>query len=265
MEYPNMSNLLTGKLHSEPDTTEIAKMGLYATDSNMLWLPGTRYSPDERSFVYVKNGGTDSCIPGYGVAAKLVYLDVDAGLNQAIAIGDTSFYIAIDAGTAVAFGTKDRMKGGYYSRPQGTITQFRRIVDHGIGTSGAIIKVDVDGPFTFASDAAAFIELMANPHWSVGNPQTLHAHYSAKLGIPTTTIAAGEFGWIQTWGPVWGVPQLPVSDTQDGRTVYFNSGGEFIGADDITVGDGFQVAGYVIDRTESGADNPPFVFLQVSR
>ena len=267
MDYPNLNNSVAvgGRLHSVPGSITISEFGVYGTGTSMLWLPGTRYSPDERSFVYVYNGGTSACIPGYGVAAKLAYLDVDAGLNKAIAIGDTSCYIAVDAGTATAFGTADRMKGGYISFATESPTQFRRIIDHQIGSSGAIIRIDVDGPFTAVCDAAAFTEIMQNPHWSVGYPQEENANYSAKLGIPTTSIAAGSYGWVQTWGPCWGVPQLPVADTTDGRTVYFGGGGQFMGADDVTVGDGFQVAGYVIDSTSVGADNPPFVFLQISR
>lgn len=267
MDFPNLNNQVAvgGRLHVVPDTTTVKEMGLYATGTEMLWLPGTRYSPDERSFVYGKNGGTNAIIPGYGCAFKLAYLDVDAGLNKAIAIGDTSLYIAVDAGTATAFGTADRMKGGYFSRPAGTITQFRRIIDHEIGSSGAVIRIDVDGPFTFASDAAAFIELMQNPWWSMGYPQEENANYSGKGGIATTTIAAGSFGWFQTWGPCWGVPELPVADETDRRTVFFGGGGELRGGTDVTVENGFQTAGYVIDSTGSGSDNPPFVFLQISR
>lgn len=200
MEY-NSPTLVIGKdggtLKAVPGSIVASEFGVYATGTKMLYLPGTRYSPDERSFVYCKNEGTNSCIPGYGVAAKLAYLDVDAGLNKAIVVGDTSFYVAVDAGTATAFGTADRMKGGYINLPTGTITNFRRIIDHQTGSSGAVVRCDVDGPFTQAYAAAAFTELMGNPYWSVGYPQEENANYSAKLGIPTTTIAASSYGWIQ--------------------------------------------------------------------
>jgi len=268
-EYPNMMNLLTGQLHADPATTDTTKFGLYAVGTEQLYLPGIRYHTDERAFVYGLVGGDEEVSPGHGAAFGLPYLDVDAGLQAAVAIGDTSVYITLDAGTATAFGTADRMVGGYYSNPAGTDAQFRRIIGHGTGTSGSVIRIDLDGPATLASDAAAFIELMQNPWWEMRRTRVgLYCGYTSFGGVPVTTIPVSSYGWFQTWGPCWVTPNLPVSDAADRRMACFRADGSIGSFEDNTVEEGNQIAGFVIDSTKGtgeGADNPPFVFLQISR
>ena len=85
---------------------------------------------------------------------------------------------------------------------------------------------------------------------------------ASVMGVPTTNVASGSFGWNQTWGPCWMNPDLPVADTANWRTVVFVQGGGIRGFDDATGENGHQVAGFVIDKTSG--DNPPFIFLQIS-
>ena len=259
MNYHNYLNQVGhgGALHIDLGGSDTTKFGVYSVGTTKLYPFGSRYDIDERSFLYCYAGA--ACNPGYGAAYYNQYVSVATATAQSI--GDMTIDITV---TTTAF-TKDELQGGYYSQPDGTCKQFRRILGNSACASGGITRLFLDGPFTRTLVANSFAELMRNPCSDVRGGPTLNNEYVTYFGVPATTIASTYYGWVQTWGPTWATPQTPVADTANWRTVVFQSNGSIRGFDDAIGETGHMVAGHVIDRTGSGSDNPPFIYLTCSR
>jgi hypothetical protein len=87
------------------------------------------------------------------------------------------------------------------------------------------------------------------------------------MGVPVTTIAAGRFGWIQTWGPCWVTPSVAgVGSATTERTLIFVGDGSVHNINDNDMSTyGCQIAGFCINTTAAGDwTNPPFVMLTIS-
>ncbi len=233
--------------------------GVYSTGTVKKQPYGTRYRIMDRIFKYGKGAGALKC--GFGAQNNGVYSGVTGGNVTARAIGDVWLDILLDATTGAAawFGTKNNMVGGLWTQPDTTNPQFRYIMGHEKGSDGATIKVYLDGPITRTMIATSFMEIAQNPYANLvhGGGTSI-----SVLGVPTTVIASGSYGWFQTQGPCWMNPNLPVADTANWRTVVFIQGGDIQSFSDASAEEGHQVAGFVIDKTSG--DNPPFIFLQIS-
>jgi len=255
MDYPNYTNKLTGVLHIDPAGSDTTNFGVYSTGTVKKYAYGTRYDIDERSFVYCNAGA--ACQSGYGCYHYPAYTSIATATAQSI--GDTTIDITV---TTTAYAV-DELQGGYYNQPDSTLPQFRRIQGNTVCASGGITKLSLDGPFTKTMAVNAFAEMMLNPYSDVR--RLTYGEYASHFGVPSTTIASGSKGWVQTWGPCWVTPRAPVGDTANWRTVVFFNDGTVNGFDDATAEAGHMVAGYVIDRTGSGSDNPPFIFLTCNK
>ncbi len=255
----NHPNALVGQLHI--DAIDTTRFGVYSTGAVKKFLFGTRYRIGDRVFKYGKAGA--ALLPKKGAANYGAYSGVTGGNVTARAIGDTWVDILLDAttGGATWFGTKNNMVGGFWSQPDTANSQFRIITGHEKGADGAIIKVYLDGPITRTMIATSFMEIAQNPY---ANLRQSGNDYVSVMGVPTTGQASGGFGWHQTWGPCWLNPNIPVADTVKWRTVVFLNDGSIQSFEDATGETGHQVAGFVIDNTSPGSDNPPFIFLQIS-
>lgn len=256
-----LPNVVTGRLRVDPDQSDTEEFGVYSTGATQLYELGTRYRERDRIFRYGKAGA--ALIPKKGAKNWGQFSGVTGGNVTARAIGDTTVDILLDAttGSTAWFGAADNMVGGYWSQPDTANSQFRTIIGHERGDNADTINITLDGPITRTMIATSFMEILQNPYRDLrqtGND------FSSVMGVPTTAIASGSFGWFQTWGPLWLNPNQPVADTANWRTVVFLNDGSVIGFDDATGETGHQHAGYVIDRNSSGGDNPPFIFLQIS-
>lgn len=233
--------------------------GVYSTGTVKKYTYGTRYRIMDRIFKYGKASG--ALIPKQGAQNDGVYSGVTGGNVTARAIGDVWLDILLDATTGAAawFGTKNNMVGGFWSQPDTANAQFRYIMGHEKGSNGDTIKVYLDGPITRTMVATSFMEIAQNPYAQLSQSGSSFASF---MGVPTTAIASGSYGWFQTQGPAWMNPNTPVADTAFWRTVVFHQSGSVQSFEDATGETGHQVAGFVIDKTSG--DNPPFIFLQIS-
>lgn len=248
---------LKGQLRiSALDTTQF---GYVSTGTVKKHPFGTRYRIGDRVFKYGK--GTAALKGGYGAFNQGAYSGITGGNVTARAIGDMWLDILLDGttGGATWFGTKNNMVGGIWCQPDATNPQFRMITGHEKGADAATIKIWLDAPITRTMIATSFMEIAQNPYAQL---QHISGGWASAMGVPTTVIASGSYGWLQSWGPCWVTPSLPVADTVKWRTVVFVGDGSIRSFEDATGEDGHQVAGFVIDKTSG--DNPPFVFLQIS-
>lgn len=235
------------------------------------WYPGDRVMlPDGRVFKYAKAGSTIG--GGFG-AAFWRPLTFDGGTSGASLIGDTSVKITLDAGAITNFGsdiTDNGFRGGFFSQPDNATPTFRGIIGNSPGADGDIITIFLDAPLTKDIVSGSFCELLANPYEDLRGTGGSQAGESGNdfisfAGIPATTVGTtANFFWVQTWGPIWITPNQPVADAASRRDVYFRNDGAIISGGDITMETGFQRAGFVIDKTGNGTDNPPIIMLQIS-
>ena len=255
----NHPNSLAGQLRIDP--TDTTQFGVYSTGTVKKHLFSTRYRVGDRVYKYGKAAA--ALIPKKGAKNNGAYSGVTGGSVTARAPGDIWVDNLLDGttGGSTWFGTKNNMVGGFWSQPDTANSQFRIITGHEKGANGAIIKVYLDGPITRAMIATSFMELAQNPYAQLTQADN---KYTSVMGVPTTAIASSSFGWFQTWGPCWLNPNTPVADTVNWRTVVWRSEGSIQSFDDAIGEAGHQVAGFVIDNTSPGSDNPPFIFLQIS-
>ena len=227
--------------------------------------------PDGRVYRYGKSGSA-GLNGGFG-AAFWRQNTFDGGTFGSAAIGDKSVQITLDAGVITKFGsdiTLNGLRGGYFSQPDTGTPTFRGIIGNTAGGDTDVITLYLDAPLTRALVASSFCEVLANPYEDLRGTGGTGAgesgtDYISFAGIPATTVAAtATHFWVQTWGPCWMTPNQPVADAATRRDVFFRQDGAIISGGDITVENGYQRAGFVIDRTGSGTDNPPWIMLQVS-
>ncbi len=254
-----LPNIVTGRLLIDPDGADTTKFGVYSTGTVQEYELGTRYRVDDRVFRYAKTG---SAITGQRGAFDFTTFFGENTVASA-SIGDMSVQITTDSTSGSVtngFGVENNMVGGYFSQPDATTRQFRRITGHRVGASGATIDVFFDGPLTRDMVTNSFVEWMPNPY---GNLRQPGGTTRAVMGVATTTIASGSFGWFQTWGPAY-VSQNAGGDFGGSydTVAHFHEGGNLEDADTHANG---QVAGFIIGTRSSGSfANPPFVYLTIS-
>ena len=229
--------------------------------------------PDGRVFRYAKSAGT--VLSGFGAAmSKPVNishaLPAQTG-NGSFSIGSRVVTVTVDsndgagADGAVA---ADELRGGYIVLNNNTSNPLNRGIlgNTAIAASGGTIEVTLDGPVTTTLTTSTYCEIMPNPYLAMtpGGGGTLE--YETFLGVPAVGCTTGKYFWLQTWGPLWVTPggATTPGDSANDRTVVFVGDGSLNGVVHITLENGYQVAGVIMQRDSSGSGGPPFIMLQVS-
>ncbi len=253
VKFPNK---VTGKLRIG---NTAADYGVYGTGTVQKFELGTRYQEGDQVWRYGKAEGDLN--PQRAVFDHSTWFSEP--LVAARSIGDMYVTITTDStsgDTTNGFGVKDNMVGGYFSNPNGTNKQFRRIVGHDKGASTATIKVYLDGPITRDMVNTEMAEWCPNPYRTL---KPAGGNNRAAMGVPTTAIASGSYGWVQTWGPNW-VAQFAAADFGGNfdQLARFTDGGNITDADSES---NRQIAGFIMGaRLFGNWANPPFIFLTIS-
>ena len=253
-------NIVTGRLRVDPDGSDTTEFGVYSTGTVQLYELGTRHEDGDRSFRYAKAAAVLS--PQKGAQNNNTFFAENT--VAAAAIGDMFVQITTDAtsgNVTTGFGIKNNMVGGFFSQPDATNRQWRRIVGHEAGASGATIKVYLDGPITRTMVTNSFAEWMHNPYINLTNAG---GTFVPVMGVPTTAIASGSYGWVQTWGPCF-VAQNAAADFGGSydQMAEWTEGGNIT---DAGTNGNAQIAGYIMSKRNSGSwANPPFLFLTITR
>jgi hypothetical protein len=158
----------------------------------------------------------------------------------------------------------DELKGGYIVIGNGTSQhpQMRMITGNPALAAAGICRIYLDAPLTTAVTVGTTnIELIQNPYYGLigdgggGNQVTW-------MGIPAVGATVGQYFWVQTKGPCWVTSDGHTCDSDGDRTVVFVGNGSVVSSNDITVENGFQIAGKAIDAS-SNASNAPFINLEL--
>lgn len=238
------------------------------------WNVGDRVVlPDGRAFRFARCSNIISEIK-YGVKFWNRIADgiTGATLSQGEVAGATSIKIG---GAGV---TLDEYRGGYIIIHVGaTNRQFRGIVGNSAVDAAGDIVVYLDAPIVVPVTTATSAELLQCPYGNVrcriGEAAGTH-DYTSVAGLPNVlTVAANQYLWIQTWGPIWinphGASLFGAGLLGGERKVVFDWEGSICIEDDVAHGGGgatdeHQVAGFIIDRQTAAVEGPPLIMLQIS-
>lgn len=259
----NFPNIVTGRLRIDPNGEDATQFGVYSTNAVKEYELGTRYRQDDRVFRYGKTGSAIN--PMLGIFGWETFFGENT--TEAAVIGQMYVVITTDAtsgSTTTGFGTENNMVGGYFSQPGGVNRQFRRITGHVAAPTGTVVKVYLDGPLTVALPNNSFVEWCPNPYSDLrANGGIAGGINRAVMGVATTDIVSGSYGWFQTWGPVWVAPDAAADFGAGGdQTASFTVGGNITDHDNAA---NAQIAGFVFShRTFGNWTNPPFLYLQIS-
>lgn len=220
--------------------------------------------PDGRVFRYGKqhassHGGAADVEAGRGVkfTGRLTDDGIASAVNRAQIVGDAELRYASQSFA------EDELRGGYvviYSA--GSTYQQAGIVGNTY-CSGSELTIYLDRELTTVVTSTQYTEVLFNPYRYLGRDTS---GWNSVAGVPMSTPAAGEYFWIQTWGPLWCNPGPDGMGAGNGeRRVIFNVDGSMRTGE--TGNDNSQTAGFIIQmdaEATTGADGPPFIMLQIS-
>lgn len=227
---------------------------------------GTRLVTDDGDvFRYVMAGGTLNsdlgCVPQY---------TQEVGYNTIAAsaiVGATTIVVDMGASDGIAEGgviAVDYLKNGrLLIFPHSENSFVRRILTNTVtaGATEMTLTLDRGIPHAITVDLD-HMEAMASPYKNV---ITSTSAQKSVVGVPTSAMTIGQFGWIQTWGIVWLAPQATVSVGNNHRQVVFRHDGS---VDDHDYNDAVvtqaQHAGFILKDTRGGGQGAPFMMLQIS-
>jgi hypothetical protein len=233
---------------------------------------GTILEMGDSSYIYSKSGAV--LLPGFGaggyVASNPVAGEDITIVAAAAAVGDRRIALVNTANTI----TTNQYLDGYlvvnHGIATGAFTQFRHIVGNSASASTPAtesIYFELDHPLDQAVAVGVFCEVMKNPYSDLRNLTLASDSFQSVLGVPASYVsAANMFFWLQTWGPCWINPSnTGVGDAADERDFFFVPNGTIDGGAGLTLENGYQRGGYIIQRDTTGASGPPFCMLQLQR
>jgi hypothetical protein len=260
---------------------------VYHVDQTQKWPLGTRYQKGERSFRYTKLGALVGGWSSYFGAQGL-------GLISKNTITDVTIVTATDGAntvTGAATATANQFAGGYLSL-YGTGTDeaergYMITANTATTASNVVFTIDgtLDGTYDASDKCAVLLPTYAEciPSGKTGGRGS-SVSFEAFVGIliasedkDGTAAAAGDFTWLQTWGPypTWASVSYGGATAQE-RNVYFMGLGDMQVADPAGSYNRFwcQQAGFLLPCTgatpgtsTSGTDSNHYnqwVFLQIT-
>ena len=238
---------------------------------------GARFTTgDGRVFRYAKAGGT--LITGYGCENALQVAVARTYLTLGAAVGDTSvtFTVATTDGTCEIGGNgdgsiaKDALVGGYIviEKVIGNVDNVQQRMITGntaVAAGGGTMTVTFDAPLAVAVVASAeYATCVFSPYYNVQCSSYGHAQ---AVGVACMIAAAGQYLWIQTWGPCWVITQPRVNtELYDGQVVFRHDGTVDCPVYDDGTVKWAQHAGFVLSNARGGGHSTggAFIMLQIS-
>jgi hypothetical protein len=230
---------------------------------------GARHALDLRVFHYARAGGV--LTPDFA-AKNANFQHVTWAVVAPAAIGARAVVVTVGATDGAARNGAiglNELAGGYAAFFPAIANQAmnRRIISNtAVAAPGGAMTVVVDKPLTVALTAVSRFECIASIFSNV-QITPVDSTYCSVVGVPTINAIAGQFLWIQTWGPLWTNADLVVSVGINNRAVGFGPDGNMhpiVAADAFNTTQG-QRAGFALDNGNTAAhlQGSPFVFLQL--
>lgn len=254
------------------DETGDNNVGYGTVETTQRYVWGTRGLTWDGK-VYKYGRAKDTLYAGYG-AKNGSLIDVSDLINSttpvAYVAGQREVTVTIAATEGYASDgviAEDELIGSQFVVGHGAaaLTEQRTVMGNtAVASGGGTTTIELDYPLALAHASGVACEVPFNAYGYLINTSSAIA---SVVGVPNITAATGYNLWIQTWGPCWCVPggaDTTPGDAAANRTVVFVGDGSVNGVNVITLEDGYQVAGFIMDATESGTGTMPLVMLQIS-
>ena len=176
--------------------------------------------------------------------------------SQTQAIGDRQFSVASQTFA------EDELRGGYAVLYTASSTYQQFGIVGNTAASASTVTIYLDRALTTALTTTNGIEVLPNPYRYLKKE---YNYYMSHAGIPMSSATAGQYFWIQTWGPLWANPgPYGQGASVSERDVIFNADGSLRNKAEWGVIVGNQKAGFLMTADSAGTDSPPFIMLQIS-
>ena len=232
---------------------------LYARSSTKdpKWEIGDRVvTPDGRVFRY--GLAVNSIEPGRGVkfSGNIASDGIDGNVNRAQVVGDRELRWAGETFTV------DELRGGYVIVFGGGNSYQQFGIVGNTACSSSELTVYLDRAISVAVGSTQFVNVLPNPYRYLKEE---YNYYMSHAGIGMAYPTAGQYFWVQTWGPCWinNGPYGQGAETSE-RDVIFNADGSLRRQEEWGVVVGNQKAGFIITATSNGNDAVSFIMLQIS-
>jgi hypothetical protein len=250
-------------------TAQNNDLGYHQAETTQRYIFGTRgITWDGRVYKYGHaRAAVKSC---YGAFNAGTHYGDYVVLPQAAAIGDRKILVTIDSSAGFAGDgalAKDELAGGYIALNNNTENAITRLIigNDAVASGGGTSYLTLDAPIAYAAlTVSSGSEITLNPYAHLSGSSN---SYASVMGVPAVTCAATYNFWLQTWGPCWVTPgggDASPGDTAGDRTMIFVGDGSVNGVYGGTIETGYQIAGFIIDETESGTSAQPLLMLQIS-
>jgi len=179
-------------------TTCIVAQDVYKSSTVQQHILGEKaYTPDGRTFRYVKVGAA-ALVPGNLIQGPAVVTNhVNLTPTAAVAVGDTTITVTLGATAA----TENQYAGGYLVTEIGTTGRGQTLLikSHPAAASAGTLTITLSDPFTIATSGTVTVSLIANTYNGViQSPSTTLT--GPIVGAAVSALPASSFGWIQTRG-----------------------------------------------------------------
>lgn len=225
--------------------------GLRTNETTQRYIYGTRHITwDGRVFKY--SNAVVACYSYHGARA-----------TEAAPVSYTANPLAGYAGDrhatiTVSSRSEDDLAGAYFVMfdNSATDTTFCFGIVGNDATSGSTTKVYLDGEIPVASTTSDYHELYENPYRELSEATN---GYSAWMGVPAMTAAAGYKFWCQTWGPAYiSGGETIDTPTSDYRCLRWGSNAALF--TEATKANG-QIAGYILNQGSSSIAGPLIMLM----
>lgn len=265
--YATIRNM-TRPLVSVVDTTQKYDLGtkyVYGLKTYFYCYANGTVNPEVGCYK-AKKSNTCAVAPTQATAAAQL-----AAYGENLAAGAVgSHYVTVTIDTEIGILTTgvlsaNELKGGHIviGNGSGQHPQRRLIVGHpALATAGGSLTLEIDEPITTAVTAATTtIELIESPFYCI-KADNAGGEYVSYLGVSECVAADTNYFWMLTNGPAWVTSDGNTCDSALDRTLVWVGNGSVVSSNDVTMESGFQIAGFALDMSGSGASNGPFIYLQ---
>ncbi len=179
-------------------SVQIAAQGVFTISTVQQHVVGEKaYTPDGRTFRYVKAGAT-ALVAGDVIQSPAVVANhVNLTPTAAVAVGDTTITVTLGATAATA----NQYAGGYLVVEKGTTGagQTLLIKSHPAAASSATLALTLVDSFVVATSGTVTVSLVAsNYNGVIQAPITTLT--GTPVGVAVAAIPAASFGWICSRG-----------------------------------------------------------------
>lgn len=186
--------------------------------------------------------------------------------DQAVNTKEVTVTITADDANSGVF-YKDQLYGGYITvRVSTTHNQTRMIVGNDAQSGAGDMKIYVDVPWETALTSGWYTSAIFSPYHEIISPTGDDMNTSrSTVGLPVAPATAGQWVWLQTWGPCHVTCELDFHSFHNLQAVVDYSGNILDHDYNQTYQTKAQHIGFIMFQRPGGLQSyEPFLFMQLA-